>query len=64
MKIPTAAELAEIYNNAPSKEEVQRAEFEAWWKQENIDDDGAFTCGEQAAAWSAWQAARADKEGK
>jgi len=59
---PIFASFLEIAISPPtalSKEEVQRSRFEAWWRQENVDDDGAFTCGEQAAAWSAWQAARA-----
>jgi len=42
---------------AQTKIEIERMKFDKWWKQANPDD--GFTCGEQAAAWSAWKACAA-----
>lgn len=42
----------------PSKEEKERAEFEAWWEA------NALIGGSKASAWQGWQAARASKEGE
>ena len=52
----------ELLPKVETPEEIERREFEAWWKKES--ENVEYPISHQVIAEKAWQAARAGKEGK